>query len=138
MERRNISTRVAAEGERRALGRVDSIVIAVEVLSRDPMAMIFGLGAGNVSKSPIKGFSGEYAHYYGPYGVGMTQLTSFMWEIGLFGVAIYLLLYLFVFRDAYFLARNAEGAAGVLGHAWATVMIIMTFALAYKDIFLHE
>jgi hypothetical protein len=124
----------AADGEEVFIGRVDSIVIAVERLAEDPLALAFGLGAGNVSKSFLRGFDGTYAHYYQRFGVGVTQATTFLWEIGAIGVATYLLFYFLVWQDARFLARQDTEFA-ILGQIWATVVVIMGMALFYNSVF---
>jgi hypothetical protein len=116
------------------IGRFDSAKFAVERLSRNPLEFAFGLGAGNVSTSVIADFNGEYADYFDRYGVGMTQVSNFLWEIGLVGLGAYLFLYWFVFTDARALGR-ADGPFAALGHAWTIVMLIMAFALIYKSIF---
>lgn len=124
----------AAEEGANYIGRFDSVQFAVEHITRDPFKLAFGYGAGNVSLSFLSQFDGEYAAYYERYGVGMTQVTTFLWEIGVVGLLIYLMLYAFVLHDARRLSR-LDGEAGVLGQVWATVMVIMTFGLIYKSVF---
>lgn len=123
----------AAEGEDRYVGRFDSVLIAAKMLSDDPLKLAFGLGAGNVSVSFLPGFEGRYASYFEPYGVSVTQVSNFAWEIGFVGLAAYLLLYWFVFKDARLLAKTG-GSFAICGQVWATVMIIMTAALMYKSV----
>jgi hypothetical protein len=124
----------AAEGDGNGVGRVDSVVFATKVLSADPLALAFGLGAGNVSESKLPGFDGQYSTYLDRYGVQITQVSSFVWEIGLVGVFAYLLLFWFVFQDARLLGKSGEPAA-LRGQVWATVILIMTAALMYKSVF---
>ena len=124
-----------AGGNPEAIGRFDSIEIALERNAVDPMRLAFGLGAGNVSASFLPQFDGEYAAYFQRFGVDQTQITNFLWQIGLVGLGLYLALYYFVIRDSWYLARYASGGDAVLGQAWLTVMAVMTFALIYKSIF---
>jgi hypothetical protein len=124
----------AAEGEGHYIGRVDSVELALKTLAQDPLALAFGLGAGNVSTSSLPGFDGAYASYYGRFGVDTTQVSSFLWEIGIVGLAAYLLLYWCAFRDARYLAKTG-GPLATFGTAWATMLIIMTMALMYKAVF---
>jgi hypothetical protein len=124
----------AAEGEGRYVGRVDSVDIALKTLSKDGLALAFGLGAGNVSTSSLPGFDGAYASYYDRFGVDVTQVSYFLWEIGLVGLGAYLFLYWIVFRDARFLAKT-DGPFAIYGTVWATMLIIMTMALMYKAVF---
>jgi hypothetical protein len=124
----------AAEGEKRYIGRFDSIVIALDRLADDPLTLLFGLGAGNVSESPLPSFAGQYATYFLRFGVGVTQISNLLWELGLFGLLLHALFYYWVWKDARFLARE-PGGAGLLGQAWATITVIMLAALFYVSIF---
>jgi hypothetical protein len=123
----------AADGADRFIGRFDSVAFAIRGISGDPLKMTFGLGAGNVSKSSIPGFDGEYASFYDRYGVNVTQVSSFLWEIGLAGLLAFIFLYWIVFRDARFLARSSSSSA-IYGQVWATIIIMMTLALMYKSV----
>ncbi|MBN1239524.1 MAG: hypothetical protein JXB36_13555 [Gammaproteobacteria bacterium] len=123
-----------AEGDGTWIGRFDSIALAMRGISGDPLRVAFGYGAGNVSESALPGFDGQYVAYVELYGVDVTQISNFMWEIGIVGLAGYLLLYWFVFRDARRLSKR-DDAAGMLGQAWAVVAVIMGMALFYKSIF---
>jgi hypothetical protein len=116
------------------IGRFDSLQIAAEHISRDPLTFAIGLGAGNVNTSFLPAFDGKYASYYERYGVDMTQVTMLLWEIGVLGTLAYLALYWFVYRDARLLARG-DDAIALLGQIWVAVIAIMTFALIYKAIF---
>ena len=124
----------AADGKPRALGRVDSIILAVRQISSDPLSLTVGLGAGNASPSPIARFSGEYADYFVPYGIGMTQISTFLWEIGFVGLGVYLLFLLLIFMDARLVARHSDERAA-LGQTWATVTVIMGLGLFYAQVF---
>ena len=122
----------------RDLARLDTVIFAVDFLKRDPLRLAFGVGAGNASQSPLKHFEGKYSNYFGPMGIGQTQVTYFLWEIGLVGVLVYLFFYALSFRDALFLARR-DGPSAALGQFWATVVVIMGIGLTYMSIFtVHE
>jgi hypothetical protein len=124
----------AADGERRYVGRLDSIVIAARRLADDPITFAFGFGAGNVSASVLPGFDGQYVAYFDRFGVGLTQITSFLWEIGFAGVALCLWFYFLVWRDARALAKGTD-VFGLLGQVWATVTVVMALTLLYLSIF---
>jgi hypothetical protein len=124
----------AANTEQPYIGRFDSIEIAVEHVSADPLTLAFGFGAGNVSTSPLRGFAGEYASYYDRFSAGATQIGYFLWEIGVVGLFAYLYLFSLVARDAVKLARSDDHAAP-LGQLWSVAVIIMTFGLVYKSVF---
>jgi hypothetical protein len=119
------------------VGRADSIVLAVQRLSREPMALAFGLGIGNVSQSPIRSFSGEFTRYDTLYGAGMTQISHLLWEVGVFGTAIYALLFFVFLRDALWLTRRKD-FFGLLGHAWTTTIGLLFIGLFYLPLFVID
>jgi hypothetical protein len=124
----------AADRDAEYVGRFDSIEFALEHTTQDPLTFAFGLGAGNVSESFLPAFDGKYANYYLRLGVGQTQVTQFLWEIGVVGLLAYLFLFAVVWRDSLTLAKSDDPAA-YLGQLWVVAMIIMTFALLYKSLF---
>lgn len=124
----------AAEGEETWIGRFDSMMIAAEHLSQNPADLAFGMGAGNVSKSSLPGFSGRYSSYYEIYGVGVTQVSAFLWEIGVLGILTYMLFYAFAWRDARYVARYG-GEFAVVGQAWGTIVVIMALCFGYQTVF---
>jgi hypothetical protein len=123
----------AANTDQPYVGRFDSIEIALDHTARDPLKLAFGYGAGNVSESFLPEFAGRYWDYYVRFGVGQTQVTQFLWEIGIVGLIAYLFLYYLVTRDALTLARSKDSAAAI-GQLWVIAMIVMTFGLLYKSL----
>ena len=123
----------AANTDQPHIGRLDSIELALEHTSADPLKLAFGYGAGNVSESFLPAFAGRYWDYYERYGVGQTQVTQFLWEIGVVGLLAYLFLYYLAARDALALARSSDSAAAI-GQLWFVAMIVMTFGLFYKSL----
>jgi hypothetical protein len=123
----------AANTDQPYVGRFDSMEIALEHTASDPLKLAFGYGAGNVSESFLPEFAGRYWDYYVRFGVGQTQITQFIWEIGLVGLLAYLFLYYLVARDALALARSSDSAAAI-GQLWVVAMIVMTFGLLYKSL----
>jgi hypothetical protein len=124
----------AADEGANYIGRFDSLEFALQGIGKDPLTAAFGLGAGNVSTSFLPQFDGEFAAYYDRYGVGMTQITNLLWQVGFVGVLAYLAFYWFVLRDAHALARS-DGDGALLGQIWVGVTLIMIFALIYKSVF---
>jgi hypothetical protein len=124
----------AADRDAEYVGRFDSIEFALEHTTQDPLTLAFGLGAGNVSESFLPEFNGRYANYFLRLGVGQTQVTQLLWEVGMVGLLAYLFLFYVVWRDSLLLARSDDHAA-FLGQLWVVAMIIMTFALLYKSLF---
>jgi hypothetical protein len=124
----------AANTDQPYVGRFDSIEIALDHTSRDPLKLAFGYGAGNVSESFLPEFAGTYSDYYVRFGVGQTQVTQFLWEVGIVGLLAYLFLLYLVTRDSLTLARSSDSAAP-LGQLWTVAVIIMSFGLIYKSVF---
>ena len=124
----------AANTDQPYVGRFDSIEIALEHTTQDPLKLAFGFGAGNVSQSFLPEFAGRYADYYLRFGVGQTQVTQFLWEVGVVGLLAYLFLFYLAFRDALTVARSKDEMAS-LGQLWTVAMIVMTFGLIYKSVF---
>lgn len=124
----------AANTEQPYVGRFDSIEIALKYTSQDPLKLAFGYGAGNVSESFLPQFAGRYSNYFLRLGVGQTQVTTFLWEVGVAGLLTYLFLFYLVARDSLTLARSSDPAAH-LGQIWAVATIIATFGLVYKAVF---
>ena len=123
----------AANTDQPYVGRFDSIEIALDHTGTDPLKLAFGYGAGNVSESFLPEFAGRYWDYYVRFGVGQTQVTQLLWEVGLVGLAAYLFLYYVVMRDALALARSKDSQAAI-GQLWVIAMIVMIFGLLYKSL----
>lgn len=124
----------AANTDQEYVGRFDSIEIALEYTSQDPLKLAFGYGAGNVSGSFLPEFAGRYSDYFLRLGVGQTQITTFLWEVGVAGLLAHLFFFYLVTRDAIALARSQDAAAH-LGQLWTVAMLIATFGLVYKSVF---
>jgi len=123
----------AANTDQPYVGRFDSIEIALDHTGTDPLKLAFGYGAGNVSESFLPEFAGRYWDYYVRFGVGQTQVTQLLWEIGIVGLVAYLFLYYLVMRDALKLARSKDSEAAI-GQLWVIAMIVMIFGLLYKSL----
>ena len=115
------------------VGRFDSIELALKHTSAEPLKLAFGYGAGNVTESFLPQFAGRYWDYYLRFGIGQTQVTQWLWEVGAIGLAAFLFLYYLVTRDALQLARSKDENAD-LGQLWVVAMIVMTFGLLYKSL----
>lgn len=117
-----------------AIGRIDSVLVPLAVLSENWMQLLFGLGIGNVSPSFLPGMEGAYFEMYKPYGLGMTTIGNYLWEIGIVGTAIYLMLFILSWRDTRDYARSGDDMSW-LGTWWSVCIIVFTFGLMYKSIF---
>ena len=115
------------------IGRGDTLIYAYNRIKQDPLVFAFGVGAGNASRTQWKIFEGKYSKLYTPMGIGQTQVTYFLWEIGFVGLFAYLFLFYSAFRDAVFLSRSDSPFAHV-GQAWATAVVILGISLLYESI----
>lgn len=119
-----------------SIGKVDSYFLAFQVLSDRWLALLFGLGIGNVSSSFLPGLEGEYFARYGHMGVHTTALSMLMWETGLVGAAIYFWFLYLVYRDCRILSRQ-DSLMGSFALGWSVVMAIMFLVILYMN-FLPE
>jgi hypothetical protein len=115
------------------VGRGDSIALAIDRLSRDPIDFTFGLGPGNVSPSSISGFEGAYTRYNTLYGVEQTEVSRLLWELGLVGTLAFGLLLCFLFFDSWWLSRQ-PGFFGYLGHAWLACTALAFVGFFYASV----
>jgi len=119
------------------VGKVDSFVIAFNTISEDLLRFFFGFGIGNVSESFSPWLSGEYAEKYSAFNVKTSVLTLILWELGVFGVISYYVLYLMILKDSKGLSINDNNITGVLSQGWRTVVVIIMVGTAYAN-FLQE
>ncbi|MEE9376877.1 MAG: hypothetical protein V3V33_02450 [Candidatus Lokiarchaeia archaeon] len=118
------------------VGKVDSFVIAFKTISKDLLSFFFGFGIGNVSESFVPWLSGEYAEKYSAFNVKTTVLTIILWELGVFGVISYYVLYLMILKDSKGLCTDSD-ITSTLSQGWRTVVVIIMVATAYAN-FLQE
>ncbi len=118
--------------EHSEIGRVDSMIMPFKLID-DPVKLLMGHGMGNVSDIDAKRLQGEYIAQYGVMAAGMTTVSYLIWEIGLFGLGLSLLLLLMLMRDAAVLGQS-DDAFGAIALGWTGVMIVMIIVLAYQNI----
>jgi hypothetical protein len=120
----------AGVGTVKLAGRLDSIEVPLQQLSRDPVQLVFGLGIGNASHSSLgPQFIGAYYTLF--EGFLVSSLSTFLLEIGLLGVAMVFLLYWLIFRDSLAVAQMDHGFMGAIAVGWAGITVLMTIALPY-------
>lgn len=121
----------SGEKAHRDLRRADFIRVAYMRLSRDFVSLAFGLGIGNASASTINSLRGEHPEAL-RLGGGDLALTQLLWELGLAGILIYAMFFLYLFRDG-MLLRDREGLFGSFGLGWCAVIVILFVSLAYMN-----
>ncbi len=111
-------------------GRVDSIEVPLQQLSRDPVQLVFGLGIGNASHSNLgPQFVGAYFTLF--QGFLVSSLSIFLLEIGVLGVTMVFTLYWLIFRDSLAVAQLDRGLLGAIAVGWAGITVLMIIAMPY-------
>ena len=120
------------EYEQRA-GKLGGLRVALSEVSRDPINLVFGLGIGNVSDSALgQQFTGRY---YDVYRVFLTSSGIYIiFEFGLAGLALVLLLYWLLFKDSVSVAHRDESIMGALATGWAGVLAVILIGIFYDNI----
>ncbi|HTT02845.1 MAG TPA: hypothetical protein VMG11_12245 [Steroidobacteraceae bacterium] len=129
----------AGVGSRGDVGRVDSMVVPFEHFANDPVHLLLGVGIGNASGSSLVGTGGRGAYYslLGRY-TECTSGSAFMVEIGVLGLALVLLLYWMIVRDAVAVAAHDRTIIGALALGWVGVTSVIVMATFYKNIHAFE
>lgn len=113
-------------------GRIDAILIPLDVLSKKPESLLLGLGLGNVSRSSLgDSFSGAYYKLYGH--TARNAISNLIWEFGLIGVLLIIIFNFLLFRDALRLA-TLNGIKGDIALGWACVVCIITISMFYTNV----
>ncbi len=115
-----------------AVARVDAIYLAYKHLSQNVNTLAFGLGMGNVTGSYFESAAGKHTEKL-QYGAQMLAVTQLFWELGLFGVIVYVTFLFSFFRDAYSL-RKSDDLFGSFALGWSAVVVIIGISLIYKNV----
>jgi hypothetical protein len=115
------------------IGRLDSIILPIQVLSENWMQLLFGLGPGNVSPAFLPGMEGAYYEEFRRYGLGMTSIGNIIWELGLLGLTVYGILFYYLWRYARLVAKSASDLKWI-GEWWSVCVVLLGISLFYKDL----
>jgi hypothetical protein len=108
-------------------GKIDAITVPLQVLSRDPALLAFGLGIGNVSHSALGDrFSGEHYQRYGHFV--QSSMSRLLWELGLLGTSLLFALMAMLFVDAFRVSRG-DGFMATLALGTMGVVTVITLSL---------
>jgi hypothetical protein len=128
----------AGVGTGEEAGRLDALRAPINALHDDPVKLTFGLGLGNASHSSLgKQFTGKYDTIYWNF-VTTLSITAFLFELGLFGTALILLLHWMVLRDALYVSRRDSGLLGDLAPGYIGAWVTVTVGLAYLTVHTFE
>ena len=98
------------------IGRFDSLVMPFQVLpARDGTQLMLGLGIGNVSST--FGSGGKYVYLKDQLGANMTTITQLIWETGVLGALLGIVLIFNFVKDAFALSRREIGWR-TIGAGW--------------------
>jgi len=118
------------------VGRVDSILLPLKTFGTDPVKLAFGFGAGNVRLSGLgEKFSGAYSSQY--EHTITTGLSLLLWETGLIGAILVVLLQLRLLIDAFRVSRS-ESELRELASGWVFVISMFLIGLAYKVLLAND
>ena len=115
-------------------GYVDLVLLPLVELSDEPFKLFFGLGIGSVSGSALESLAADKVDtgdYSGRVG---SSVSMFLWEIGVFGLLIYLTFFYMLYRDATKLSKG-DGIVNRLALGWTGVIALATLALFFRNIF---
>jgi len=101
--------------------RIRAILFAIEGISESPVSIGIGYGIGTVMDSKFKS-PGEYEYYFTRGAEKMTSVQM-LWEIGILGLLVNFILYLFVLKDSLFIAFK-DGLNGFIGKSHFTVTVV--------------
>jgi hypothetical protein len=134
----NYMDRQAGVGTGEEPGRTTALIAPFQQLSHDPIKLTFGLGMGNASASSLgTQFTGRYASLYWNFAHELS-MSMFVFEIGVFGSALVLLLHWLVLRDAFYVARHDSGLLGALAPGYIGAWVTTTVGLVYLTIHTFE
>ena len=119
--------------EKGQVGRIDSVTLPFQVFSNQPIKYLFGVGIGNaISKQTSKLIAGEYSHKFRMHGGQVSTASQLIWEIGLVGFLLVLLVLFLIFRDSLAL-RHGNHTKNNIALAWAAIFPIVFIMLFYKN-----
>jgi len=114
-------------------GRLDKVVAPIVEHHDKPLKLIAGLGLGAVNVSPIESFAADqHADLVrdGRVGVSMSKL---LWELGLLGTFLILLLFGRLWWDAFRL-RNIDHYFSGIALGWLAAVPILIVAMCWKAV----
>ena len=119
------------------IGRVDSMILPIKILSKKGVVVLYGTGLGNASASFSNLLGGEYSWVVDEYGADFTTVSNLLWEIGIIGVTFSIVLLLMIFRDAMKLSRNRD-ISGAIALGWLGVISVILISMGYTNLISHN
>ena len=109
------------------MGRLDKLLLAWDHISQSGVSLLLGVGLGNVNDTSSALFAGEYTEFGNLLG---TAFNQYLWETGILGVTLALILPILTLADA---RRGAaiSGLSGSLAIGWTAVSAIIFVCAFY-------
>jgi hypothetical protein len=103
----------------------------------DPIGTVFGHGLGASAGAGGTDNFGHMDRKYPGYAIGLTTVSALLWEVGLFGTALYLMMFLAAFVAAGRLtARASPGLDRAMCRTLQAVLLMMPAMLLAVDLHL--
>ncbi len=118
------------------IGRLDSILMPFHHVD-DYSKIAIGVGIGNASATFNQILEGEFSEEVELLGIDFTTAATLIWEVGLLGLGLSLLLLYMIFRDALAL-RKQEGPVGAFSVGAAAVCIVLGATIFYTGLLAHN
>ena len=109
------------------MGRLDKLFFAWENVSKSTVTMMLGVGFGNVNDTSHAIFAGEYTEFGTLLGTGF---NAFLWETGVIGVVLSLIVPVMSFSDARRVAA-ADSYVSIVANGWVAVALITLLSTFY-------
>ncbi|HSG96896.1 MAG TPA: hypothetical protein VLA11_02800, partial [Woeseiaceae bacterium] len=117
------------------IARLDSMILPLEYMSGQWMRTMFGLGVGNVSPAPLPELQGAYFEIGKELGFGITAIGNLIWETGIIGMTMYLVLFLMIWRDTRRCAKLDDNSSHGWSYTWWSIcVVIFVLGFAYKSV----
>jgi len=124
--------RNAQIGTTEEVGRMDTIIVPLVELAKDPVTLAFGVGPGNASKSSLgPKFTGAYFYLLGPFL--FTAFALIVSELGLFGLGLVIVLFALIFGDCRRVANSDNPLRSAIALGWSGVTVTMLVGITYKN-----
>jgi hypothetical protein len=105
----------------------------------DPLSFLFGNGLGSAREGDDGVGSGHIDMRYPQYCVGLTGISMLLWELGVFGIGLFLLMMASVWRCANrLMAQSDDPAVRADAAAVQASVAIFTVYPLYRDTLLSE
>jgi len=113
------------------IGRLDGVKMPFDVLlAQDASRFLLGLGIGSVSSDFGEG--GRYRYLNRELAATGTTITQLMWETGLLGALLGIMLVSLFIRDAWVRSRIEDGT-GDFGAGWFGIACVVLCTLPYAN-----